>query len=84
VALMPDRLGAHRSSAVIGWSVAAASIGGTAVAALAGALADRAGPDILAPTLVVVTAVLGALHLLLVRLAPVSPMPDRPPVAVPG
>jgi fucose permease len=84
VALMPDRLGAHRSSAVIGWSVAAASIGGTAVAALAGALADRAGPDILAPTLVVVTAVLGALHLVLVRLAPVSPMPDRPRVAVPG
>ena len=28
VALMPDRLGAHRSSAVIGWSVAAASVGG--------------------------------------------------------
>ncbi len=84
VALMPDRLGGHRSSAVIGWSVAAASLGGTAVAALAGALADRSGPAILAPTLFVVTAALGALHLLLVRLAPVSPMRARSPAAVPG
>jgi fucose permease len=84
VALMPDRLGVHRSSAVIGWSVAAASLGGTAVAALAGALADRSGPAVLAPTLFVVTAVLAALHLLLVRLAPVSPMPARYQAAVPG
>jgi fucose permease len=84
VALMPDRLGVHRSSAVIGWSVAAASLGGTAVAALAGALADRSGPAILAPVLFVVTMALAALHLLLVRLAPVSPMPSRRPVVLPG
>jgi fucose permease len=84
VALMPDRLGVHRSSAVIGWSVAAASLGGTAVAALAGALADRSGPAVLAPTFFVVTAALGALHLLLVRLAPVSPAPARSQAAVPG
>ena len=84
VALMPDRLGAHRSSAVIGWSVAAASLGGTAVAAAAGALADHAGPEVLAPTFVVVTAVMSALHLLLVRLAPVSPRVDQPRAAVPG
>jgi fucose permease len=77
VALMPDRLGAHRSSAVIGWSVAAASLGGTAVAALAGALADRYGAAVLAPTLVIVTALLGALHLALVGLAPVSSEGDR-------
>ncbi len=84
VALMPDRLGRHRSSAVIGWSVAAASIGGTAVAALAGALAERYGPAVLAPTLVVVTALLGALHLALVGLAPVSSEADRHRVALPG
>jgi fucose permease len=84
VALMPDRLGAHRSSAVIGWSVAAASVGGTAVAALAGALADHSGPEVLAPTLFAVTAVLGGLHLLLVRLAPVRPDPVRRPAAVSG
>jgi fucose permease len=84
VALMPDRLGVHRSSAVIGWSVAAASLGGTAVAALAGALADQSGPAILAPTLFVVTAALAALHLLLVRLAPVSPMLARHQAAAPG
>ena len=81
---MPDRLGRHRSSAVIGWSVAAASIGGTAVAALAGALADRYGPAVLAPTLVVVTALLGVLHLALVGLAPVSSEADRHRVALPG
>jgi fucose permease len=80
VALTPDRLGAHRSSAVIGWAVAAASIGGAAVAALAGVLADRYGPAILAPVFVVATGALGALHLLLVRLAPVSPRSDRRPV----
>jgi fucose permease len=84
VALMPDRLGAHRSSAVIGWSVAAASLGGTAVAALAGVLADRHGPAVLAPTLVVVTAVMGGLHLVLVRLAPVSSAGDRRRAAFPG
>jgi fucose permease len=84
VALMPDRLGAHRSSAVIGWSVAAASIGGTAVAAAAGALADHLGPEVLAPTFVVVTVAVGALHLVLVQLAPVSPRRDRPRAAVPG
>lgn len=84
VALMPDRLGRHRSSAVIGWSVAAASIGGTAVAALAGALAERYGPAVLAPTLVVVTAAMGGLHLALVGLAPVSSEEGRRRAVSPG
>ncbi len=73
VALMPDRLGPHRSSRVIGWSVAAASLGGTAVAAGAGVLVDRYGATVLAPTLVLAAAVFTALHLALVRLAPVRP-----------
>jgi fucose permease len=71
VALMPDRMGAHRSSAVIGWSVAAASLGGTGVAAGAGVLVDRQGASSLGPTLVVVTVALAVLHLVLVKLAPV-------------
>ncbi len=87
VALMPDRLGAHRSSAVIGWSVAAASLGGTAVAALAGVLADRRGPLVLAPTLFAVTAVLGLLDVALARVAPVRAPAVRtaadPPLAAP-
>jgi fucose permease len=84
VALMPDRLGPHRSTAVIGWSVAAASVGGTAVAALAGVLADRSGPEILAPTFFAVAALMAGLHLLLVRLAPVSPNRARRPAVVSG
>jgi fucose permease len=71
VALTPDRVGAHRSTRVISWSVAAGSVGGTAVAALAGALADAHGPAVLAPTLVVATAAVAALHVLLTALAPV-------------
>src|SRR5437764_340552 len=65
VALTPDRLGVHRSSAIIGWAVAAASIGGTAVAALAGVLADRYGPEILAPGFVVAAGRRAGLALLL-------------------
>jgi fucose permease len=72
VALMPDRLGPRRSSSVIGWSVAAASVGGAAVAAVAGVLVDRYGAWSIGPLLVIVTGGLGALHLLLVRLAPVE------------
>jgi fucose permease len=85
VALMPDRIGAHRSSAVIGWSVAAASLGGTAVAAGAGLLVDEYGAGVLGPTLFVVTAVFVALHLVLVGLAPVrSPLaPRADPLATP-
>jgi fucose permease len=70
VALMPDRLGPQRSSHVIGWSVAAASAGGAGVAAYAGVLVDRYGAWSIGPLLVIVTALLAALHLLLVRLAP--------------
>ena len=44
IALMPDRLGADRSARAIGFSVAAASLGGTALSAAAGVLP-------LAPTL---------------------------------
>jgi fucose permease len=72
VALMPDRLGPRRSSRVIGWSVAAASVGGAGVAAFAGVLVDRYGAWSIGPLLVIVTGLLGALHLLLVRLAPVG------------
>jgi fucose permease len=79
VALMPDRLGPRRSSRVIGWSVAAASLGGTAVAAGAGILVDRYGPTVLAPTLMAAAVVFTAFHLALVRLAPVRP--DRRLVA---
>jgi hypothetical protein len=85
VALMPDRIGAHRSSAVIGWSVAAASLGGTAVAAGAGVLVDEYGAEVLGPTLFVVTAVFVAFHFVLVGLAPVTtpaaPLAD--PLATP-
>ena len=85
VALMPDRIGPHRSSAVIGWSVAAASLGGTAVAAGAGVLVDRYGADVLGPTLFIVTGVFVALHLVLVGLAPVrTPAPPHAdPLATP-
>jgi fucose permease len=85
VALMPDRIGPHRSSAVIGWSVAAASVGGTAVAAGAGVLVDRYDADVLGPTLFIVTAVFVALHLVLVGLAPVRTpaAPRADPLATP-
>jgi fucose permease len=84
VALMPDRLGARRSSAVIGWSVAAASLGGTGVAAAAGVLVDQRGASVLGPTLFVVTAVFVALHLVLVGLAPVrTPAVRADPLATP-
>jgi fucose permease len=72
VALTPDRLGAHRSSRVIGLSVAAASVGGAAVAAFAGVLVDRYGPWSIGPLLVIVTAVVGVLHRALVAVAPVG------------
>jgi fucose permease len=72
VALTPDRLGPHRSTAVIGWSIAAASLGGTAVAALAGRLADVHGADILGPTLLVSTTMVVALEIGLGRVAPVT------------
>jgi fucose permease len=84
VALMPDRLGARRSSAVIGWSVAAASLGGTGVAAAAGVLVDQRGASVLGPTLFVVTAVFVGLHLVLVGLAPVrTPAVRADPLATP-
>jgi fucose permease len=85
VALMPDRLGPRRSSAVIGWSVAAASLGGTGVAAAAGVLVDQHGAAVLGPTLFIVAAVFVALHLVLVGLAPVrTPVaPRADPVATP-
>jgi fucose permease len=73
IALVPDRMGRHRSAHVIGWSVAVGSAGGAAVAALAGVLADNVGPLVLAPTFVVVTAVGAGLHLLLAVLAPTPP-----------
>ena len=84
VALMPDRLGPARSSTVIGWSVAAASIGGTAVAALAGVLVDEVGPSTLAPLFVVMTVALIALHLVLTALAPVNRTRVPSPAAPPG
>jgi fucose permease len=85
VALMPDRLGAHRSSAVIGWSVAAASLGGTGVAAAAGVLVDQHGAGVLGPTLFAVTMAMVVLHLVLVAVAPVRTTAARPadPVAAP-
>jgi fucose permease len=72
VALMPDRIGRHRSSRVIGWSVAAASVGGAGVAAFAGVLVDRYGAWSIGPLLVIVAAAVAVLHLTLVRLAPVA------------
>ncbi len=84
VALTPDRLGAHRSSAVIGWSVAAASLGGAGVAAGAGVLVDQRGADVLGPLLFVVTAALAVLHLALVALAPVRTPTVGPVDAVPA
>jgi fucose permease len=76
VALTPDRIGARRSATVIGWSIAAASLGGTAVAALAGLLADHRGADALGPALLAATVALVVLEAVLARVAPVR---DRRP-----
>lgn len=84
VALTPDRLGAHRSSAVIGWSVAAASLGGAGVAAGAGVLVDARGASSLGPLLFAVTVALVLLHLALVALAPVRTPVTHPADAVPA
>lgn len=71
VALMPDRVGARHSAGVIGWSIAAASLGGTAVAALAGLLADRRGAEVLGIALLAATMVFVTLEVALGRAAPV-------------
>jgi fucose permease len=78
VALMPDRVGRRRSGSVIGWSVAAASLGGTAVAAGVGVLVDGHGPAIIAPALAAVTATLAAVHAVLLRAAPASRAGEAP------
>jgi fucose permease len=78
VALTPARVGTVRSAAVIGWSVAAASVGGAAASALGGVLADRAGPDALAVLFVVATAVLVAMWGLLDAVSPAGAARARP------
>jgi len=63
VALTPDRLGADRAAWAIGWSVAASSLGGALLSALAGVLP-------LAPTLAAYGLALVLAHAALVAVTP--------------
>jgi fucose permease len=78
VSLTPARHGAGRAHAVIGYQLAAASIGGSGMAALAGVVADQFGLAALGPFLAVAAA---ALLLLVEATAAVSRRPQLAPSA---
>jgi fucose permease len=71
IALTPGRVGTHRATDVIGWSVSGAALGGPASTALLGVIANQAGVKSLGPSLLaaaVMFALLqGALSLLASR-----------------
>jgi fucose permease len=57
VALVPSEVGSERAATVIGWSIAAAGVGGPAATAASGLVADRAGVSAV-PVVLVLAAVL--------------------------
>jgi fucose permease len=63
----PERVGAEHSANAIGFQVAAASLGGTLLPALAGVLAERVGLEVIGPFLLAASAVLFLLHEVLAR-----------------
>jgi fucose permease len=71
VALTPSRVGERRAHHIIGWQIAAASIGGSVISALFGVVFQRYGLHMLGPALVVVT-VLTLLGSEALELAPAS------------
>jgi fucose permease len=70
ISATPARVGAKRASRVIGFEVAAASLGIGGIPALAGVLAARAGLEVIPLLLVVATLGFVALHEAVVRAAP--------------
>jgi fucose permease len=75
VALTPGRVGEEMARHVIGWQVAAASIGGAAISALFGAIFERYGLKYFGPALLI-TAVLSLAGVLVLERA--SKPKDRP------
>jgi fucose permease len=69
VSVTPDRVGKLAASHAIGFQIAASSLGGAGIPALAGILAKRFGLEIIGTYLVVVACVLLVLHEVTVRLA---------------
>ncbi len=74
VALTPARVGAVGAQRVIGWQVGAASVGGSATAALAGAVLQHAGLPAFGPFLTVAALLVAAGSALLERLAAIHPV----------
>jgi fucose permease len=62
VALTPERLGRERTTAVIGWQLAGASVGLSTIPAVIGVLIGRSGPWIVAPSVFVVAVLLAIVH----------------------
>ncbi|MEL7207784.1 MAG: MFS transporter, partial [Actinomycetota bacterium] len=58
VLLTPERVGPERSTAVVGYQLAAASVGAALLPGLVGVLVDGIGLDVVAPTLVAFAVVL--------------------------
>jgi fucose permease len=68
VSLTPTRVGAAGAQRVIGWQVGAASVGGSATAALAGAVLQHAGLSAFGPFLALTALVVVAASALLERI----------------
>lgn len=69
VGLVADVVGERRAPAVIGWAIAAATVGGPLVTTVAGQAAEAAGPGAIAATVAVGTAALAAVQFVITAMA---------------
>jgi fucose permease len=69
IALTPARMGPQHTANTVGFQIAAAMLGGTALASSFGVLADRFGLELLGPFLVGIAVLLGGMFVVLDRLA---------------
>jgi fucose permease len=67
IALTPARVGRVAAPSVVGWSIAAAALGGPAATAAIGALVDRRGSEVIGVALFAATIVFAAAHVALDR-----------------
>ena len=69
IAVTPDRFGPARTAVIIGWSTAAAAVGGPVFVWVTGQVVERRGLASIPPLIATAALVLGALHLAVDRWA---------------